>query len=42
MKTFVIAAETINDDAMFSEYRKHVAAMIERFVGAREQPERPA
>jgi uncharacterized protein (DUF1330 family) len=33
MKTFVIAAETINDDAMFSEYRKRVTATIERFGG---------
>ncbi len=33
MKTFVIAAETINDDAMFAEYRKHVTATIERFGG---------
>ena len=30
MKTFVIAAETIHDDAMFAEYRKHVTATIER------------
>lgn len=33
MKAFIIAAETIKDEAMFSEYRKAVAATFEAFGG---------
>jgi uncharacterized protein (DUF1330 family) len=33
MKAFVIAAETINDEALFSEYRKAVPATLEAFGG---------
>ena len=33
MKAFVIAAETIKDEAMFAEYRKEVPATIEPFGG---------
>jgi uncharacterized protein (DUF1330 family) len=33
MKAFVIAAETINDEALFSEYRKSVPATLEAFGG---------
>jgi uncharacterized protein (DUF1330 family) len=33
MKAFVIAAETINDEALFSEYRKAVPATVEAFGG---------
>jgi len=33
MKAFVIAAETINDEALFSEYRKAVPATLEPFGG---------
>jgi len=33
MKAFVVAAETPNDEAMFSEYRKVVPATLEAFGG---------
>jgi uncharacterized protein (DUF1330 family) len=33
MKAFVIAAETIKDESMFSEYRKAVSATLEAFGG---------
>ena len=33
MKAFVIAAETVNDESMFSEYRKAVRATLEPFGG---------
>ena len=33
MKSYVIAAETISDDAMFGEYRKLVTSTIEQFGG---------
>ena len=33
MKAFVIATETINDEAAFSEYRKAVPATLETFGG---------
>ena len=33
MKAFVIAAETINDEAMSAEYRKQVPATVEPFGG---------
>jgi uncharacterized protein (DUF1330 family) len=33
MKAFVIAAETIKDDSMFSEYRKAVPATLQAFGG---------
>lgn len=33
MKAFVIAAETIKDESMFSEYRKAVSATFEAFGG---------
>jgi len=33
MKAFVIAAETPNDESMFSEYRKAVPATLEAFGG---------
>jgi uncharacterized protein (DUF1330 family) len=33
MKAFVIAAETVKDEAMFSEYRKVVLPTIEAFGG---------
>jgi uncharacterized protein (DUF1330 family) len=33
MKAFVIAAETVKDEAMFSEYRKAVLPIIEAFGG---------
>ena len=33
MKAFVIAAETLNDEAMFAEYRKAVPATVEAFGG---------
>ena len=33
MKAYVIAAETINDDAMFGDYRKLVTRTIENFGG---------
>ncbi len=33
MKAFVIAAETINDEILFSEYRKAVPATLEPFGG---------
>ena len=33
MKAFVIAAETITDELMFSRYRKAVAATLEAFGG---------
>lgn len=33
MTAYVIAAETINDDAMFAEYRKLVTRTIENFRG---------
>jgi uncharacterized protein (DUF1330 family) len=33
MKAFVIAAETVNDETMFSEYRKAVPATVEAFGG---------
>jgi uncharacterized protein (DUF1330 family) len=33
MKAFVIATETLNDEAMFAEYRKAVPAIIEAFGG---------
>jgi uncharacterized protein (DUF1330 family) len=33
MKAYVIAIETVHDEAMFGEYRKHVAATLEAFGG---------
>jgi uncharacterized protein (DUF1330 family) len=33
MKAFIVAAETIKDEAMFSEYRKAVPATLEAFGG---------
>jgi uncharacterized protein (DUF1330 family) len=33
LKAFVIAAETINDEAMSAEYRKHVPATVAPFGG---------
>lgn len=33
MKAFVIAAETVNDEALFSEYRKAVPATLAPFGG---------
>jgi uncharacterized protein (DUF1330 family) len=33
MKAFVIAAETVKDDAVFAAYRKEVPATIEAFGG---------
>jgi uncharacterized protein (DUF1330 family) len=33
MKAFVIAAETIKDEAMFASYRKEVPATLEAFGG---------
>jgi uncharacterized protein (DUF1330 family) len=33
MKAFVVAAETINDESLFSEYRKAVPATLEAFGG---------
>jgi uncharacterized protein (DUF1330 family) len=33
MKAFVVAAETVKDEAMFSEYRKAVPATLEAFGG---------
>jgi len=33
MKAFVIATETVNDEAMFAEYRKAIPATIEAFGG---------
>jgi uncharacterized protein (DUF1330 family) len=33
MKAFVIATETLNDEAMFAEYRKAVPATIATFGG---------
>jgi uncharacterized protein (DUF1330 family) len=33
MKAFVIAAETLKDEPMFSEYRKAVPATLEAFGG---------
>jgi uncharacterized protein (DUF1330 family) len=33
LKAFVIAAETINDEAMSAEYRKQVPATVEPFGG---------
>jgi uncharacterized protein (DUF1330 family) len=33
MKAYVIAAETVHDEAVFAEYRKHVVATIEAFGG---------
>jgi len=33
MKAFVIATNTINDEAMFSKYRKEAPATIEAFDG---------
>jgi uncharacterized protein (DUF1330 family) len=33
MKAFVVAAETVKDEAMFAEYRKGVPATVEAFGG---------
>jgi uncharacterized protein (DUF1330 family) len=33
MKAFIVAAETIKDQSMFSEYRKAVPATLEAFGG---------
>ena len=33
MKAYVIAAETIHDEAMFAEYRRQVVATVEAFGG---------
>ena len=33
MKAFVVAAETVTDDAMFAAYRKKVPATLEAFGG---------
>jgi uncharacterized protein (DUF1330 family) len=33
MKAFVVAAETIRDDAVFAAYRKQVPATLEAFGG---------
>lgn len=33
MKAYVIAAETVKDEAMFGEYRKEVMSTIARFGG---------
>ncbi len=33
MKAFVVAAETVKDEAMFAEYRKAVPATIQAFGG---------
>src|SRR4051812_45662672 len=33
MKAYVIAAETVKDDAKFAEYRKDVPATVEAFGG---------
>jgi uncharacterized protein (DUF1330 family) len=33
MKTFVIAAETVNDESVFSQYRKAVPATLEAYGG---------
>ena len=33
MKAYVIAAETVSDEAMFASYRKEVPATIEAFGG---------
>jgi len=33
MKTYLIAVETVHDEAMFAEYRKHVVATVEAFGG---------
>jgi len=33
MKAYLIAAETVNDDAMFADYRKHVLGTLEKFGG---------
>jgi uncharacterized protein (DUF1330 family) len=33
MKAYVIALETVNDEEMFAEYRKHVVATVAAFGG---------
>ena len=33
MKAYVIAAETVNDEAGFAEYRKHVVSTVQQFGG---------
>ena len=33
MKAYVIALETVHDEAMFAEYRKHVAGTVAAFGG---------
>ena len=33
MKAFVVAAETVNDEAVFASYRKEVPATLEAFGG---------
>jgi uncharacterized protein (DUF1330 family) len=33
MKAYLVAAETVNDEAMFAEYRKHVPGTLEKFGG---------
>jgi uncharacterized protein (DUF1330 family) len=33
MKAYLIAAETVHDEAMFAEYRRQVIAMLEAFGG---------
>ena len=33
MKAYVVAIETVHDEAMFAEYRKQVAATLEAFGG---------
>jgi uncharacterized protein (DUF1330 family) len=33
LKAYVVAIETVHDEAMFGEYRKQVAATLEGFAG---------
>ena len=33
MKAYLIAVETVHDESMFAEYRKHVIATLEAFGG---------
>jgi uncharacterized protein (DUF1330 family) len=33
MSAYLIAVETVHDEAMFAEYRKHVVATLEAFGG---------
>ncbi len=39
MKAYVIAAETVNDQAMFDAYRKEVVGTIDRLRGPGPYPE---